>query len=1045
MTSRNWLSSLAVPALAAFMLIGCKGESAPKPEVLDKVFDDEFASGVTFEMFGDGAVADLGKDTTVAHAGSASLRIGVPTTGWTGGVLKSTSPRDLRTFNALTFWAKASAPATVDVVGFGNDNTGNVAHDVHLGELAVGTDWQKVVLPLPDPSVLASEAGLFYFAEAETGGYTLWLDDMKFEALDASVLGAPVPSIKEETVAREVGTTAQVSEITVTFPVNNVPVTESMSARYLTFSSSAADVATVDADGLATAQAVGTAVITARLGTVDAQGALTVNVSEANMPASAAPVPPARPAAEVVSLFSDAYAAVPVTTWSAEWDSADVADLALFSDPVKKYSNLLYAGIELPPVDASATTRFHADVWTHDSTLIKVKLVDFGADGAYGGGDDAEHELIFDGSSSPALAQDTWVSIDVPLSRFAGLTHRAHLAQVILSGSNSTVYLDNLYLYVGDAEPLPTPSTPAPTPPARDAADVKALLSGAYAELPVTTWSADWDSAAVEDLQIAGDAAKKYTGLQFAGVEFPAVDATAMTRFHLDAWTPDATHVDVKLVDFGADGAYGGGDDTEGSVVTDGIATGQWVSVDVPLTAFSGLAARAHLAQLVLSSSSSTVYVDNVYLYTTGEEPPVGGGTVFDDALATDLAYSPFGGSAGAPSSDANVNHAGTASMFVPVPGPGAYIGGAFLASAPRDLSGFNALTFWAKATDPNLLDSVGLGDRNGASPYAVSWHQAALTTEWQKFTIPLPDPSKLTAEPGVFFVADAAQDLGRGMVIWLDDVQYEVADLSAYGAPAAAIATESKTITVGSTGTVAGQSLDYAVAGGHQVLSVGPGWFTYESSNPAAATVDADGVITPVAPGTTNITARFKGVAANGLTSVTVVGLSLPTAAAPAPPARTATDVISLYSGAYDNVPVDSWLAAWSQASVTDVTIAGDAAKKYSGFGYAGVEFVSHPVDATAMTHVHMDIWTGDATSFLLKVVDFGANAEFGGGDDSEGQLNLTAVTSPALVTGQWVSIDVPFSAFQGGPTARAHLEQLVLQGSPGSSVWVDNIYFYK
>jgi len=72
-------------------------------------------------------------------------------------------------------------------------------------------------------------------------------------------------------------------------------------------------------------------------------------------------------------------------------------------------------------------------------------LVDFGADGKFAGGDDKEHEITVN-----APAQNTWVSLDIPLSDFTGLTTRAHIAQLIYvgapSGSN-TVYIDNVYFH----------------------------------------------------------------------------------------------------------------------------------------------------------------------------------------------------------------------------------------------------------------------------------------------------------------------------------------------------------------------------------------------------------------------------------------------------------------------------------------------------------------------------------------------------------------------------------------------------------------------
>jgi hypothetical protein len=106
-----------------------------------------------------------------------------------------------------------------------------------------------------------------------------------------------------------------------------------------------------------------------------------------------------------------------------------------------------YVGIETTTntVDASEMTHFHIDFWSSDATKFKIKLVDFGADGAYGGGDDAEHELTI---YSPAQGQ--WVSYDISLSEFSGLTTTGNIAQYILSGEPyevTTVWIDNVYFH----------------------------------------------------------------------------------------------------------------------------------------------------------------------------------------------------------------------------------------------------------------------------------------------------------------------------------------------------------------------------------------------------------------------------------------------------------------------------------------------------------------------------------------------------------------------------------------------------------------------
>jgi hypothetical protein len=77
------------------------------------------------------------------------------------------------------------------------------------------------------------------------------------------------------------------------------------------------------------------------------------------------------------------------------------------------------------------------------------------------------------------------------------------------------------------------------------------------------------------------------------------------------------------------------------------------------------------------------------------------------------------------------------------------------------------------------------------------------------------------------------------------------------------------------------------------------------------------------------------------------------------------------------------------------------------------------------------------------------GANGVFGGGDDTRHSTTLTATPNlspplPALVSQNWISIDIPFSAMPG-LLSRSKLAQLILEGGDGSVIYVDNIYFYN
>ncbi|MFN4080022.1 MAG: T9SS type A sorting domain-containing protein [Saprospiraceae bacterium] len=336
-----------------------------------------------------------------------------------------------------------------------------------------------------------------------------------------------------------------------------------------------------------------------------------------NGPGSAA-TKPSRPAAKVISLFSDAYPNVQVDTWLTSWSAGVLDDLTIQGNPTKKYSQLDFVGIETiaNQLDVTNMTHFHIDVWSPDFTFFGVKLVDFGADGAFGGGDDVEHQVNF---TSPGQGQ--WLSLDIPLSDFVGLTTREHISQYILVGQPTganTIFVDNVYFFKG-APTEPLTAAPTPTLPA---ADVISLFSDAYTDVPVDTWLTPWSAGVLDDVTIQGNPTKKYSQLDFVGIETIAnqLDVTNMTHFHIDVWSPDFTFFGVKLVDFGADGAFGGGDDVEHQVNFTSPGQGQWLSLDIPLSDFVGLTTREHISQYILvgqPTGANTVFVDNVYFFKT--------------------------------------------------------------------------------------------------------------------------------------------------------------------------------------------------------------------------------------------------------------------------------------------------------------------------------------------------------------------------------------------------------------------------------------------
>ncbi|MEJ2103799.1 MAG: hypothetical protein P8X47_04385 [Ignavibacteriaceae bacterium] len=642
MFNRNFIYSTTTffTILFVFLFTGCERdldtlEPATYPDI-PEVFIDAFSSGLNYAAFGGSKVTAFDVDKEVKYSGTTSMRIEVPDFGdplgaYAGGAYFTTVGRNLTSYDALTFWAKASQPANIDIVGIGNDLalSRNLAT---ISGLPVNTNWNKYIIPIPDPSRFTEERGMFFYSEGPENdrGYTIWFDEVKFEKL--GTVAHPRPFIlngQDQNTIAIVGQTLNIGDIYVLF---NMPYGTDqrvdVSPTYFTFSSNNESVASVNEYGQITIVGLGTAKVTAKFGSMNATGSITVTVEESPEPA---PVPTV-PAEDVISLFSNAYTNVPVDTWATGWlySTAVLNEIQIQGDDVKLYTNLNFNGIEFASqtIDVTSMTRFHMDIWTPNSTVppaeFKVLLVDFGADGVFGGGDDVSSEITFTANTAPALATREWVQLDVPLSLFTGLTTKQHLAQLVISGDLPTVYVDNVFFYKeegGGSEP----TTPAPNP-TYPAADVVSLFSNPYTNVPVDTWSAVWDNADVADVQVAGNDTKLYTNLVFAGIEFinQTVDASSMTHFRMDIWTPDPTALPavfkIKLVDFGADGVFGGGDDVEHELTfnansTPPLVTGEWVSFDIPLSNFTGLTTRGHLAQLIISGDPNTVYVDNVLFH----------------------------------------------------------------------------------------------------------------------------------------------------------------------------------------------------------------------------------------------------------------------------------------------------------------------------------------------------------------------------------------------------------------------------------------------
>ena len=163
----------------------------------------------------------------------------------------------------------------------------------------------------------------------------------------------------------------------------------------------------------------------------------------------------------------------------------------------------------------------------------------------------------------------------------------------------------------------------------------------------------------------------------------------------------------------------------------------------------------------------------------------------------------------------------------------------------------------------------------------------------------------------------------------------------------------------------------------------------------------------------------------------------------APPIPTHDSEEVISIFSDAYTNRTVDTYLTPWSEANMETIALNGDTILRYHDLNYAGIETVSQQIDARSKTHIHFDYWTSDASVVKFKLVDFGANGVYNGvgvADDVEHEIVLETVPQR-----QWVGIDIPLADFTN-LTTRANLAQYLIYAEPAgsSTLFIDNIYFY-
>lgn len=144
---------------------------------------------------------------------------------------------------------------------------------------------------------------------------------------------------------------------------------------------------------------------------------------------------PNKPAANVISIFSDAYTNLAGTNYFPNWgQSTAVSDFSINGDATKKYTNFNFQGINLAAdLDASSMNYLHVDVYPTTETAIRLTPI---------------HDPSGEAPTSlGTLVANQWNSFDIALATYTGVDMSKLYQFKFDGGTGGTFYMDNLYFW----------------------------------------------------------------------------------------------------------------------------------------------------------------------------------------------------------------------------------------------------------------------------------------------------------------------------------------------------------------------------------------------------------------------------------------------------------------------------------------------------------------------------------------------------------------------------------------------------------------------
>ena len=295
-----------------------------------------------------------------------------------------------------------------------------------------------------------------------------------------------------------------------------------------------------------------------------------------------------------------------------------------------EWAGIRTEGIDIFKLDTSNCV-VKLDVYKDTIGDVLVKFEQFNGDGWGSHGTVAVPNTVT--NQWETLTFDTCHWIDLPQANTIG-GFAMHVDPSATRATGTMMYLDNImFTAQGNVVTPPTdpsgPAVSAPVPTPVDG-DVISVFSDGYTAVANVDTNPNWGQATVTTVEtIEGNATLKMAGLNYQGIAYANQNVSGKTTLHLDYWTADATAFEVFLI--------GAGGETNYTVTT---TQSGWQSVDIPLTAFSGVVDLTDVFQFKFDAQNlggGTIYLDNLYfsgdsgVVVTPPTTPVGPTTLVAD------------------------------------------------------------------------------------------------------------------------------------------------------------------------------------------------------------------------------------------------------------------------------------------------------------------------------------------------------------------------------------------------------------------------------